>query len=190
MITTTTQTTTVQKARARNKKKRRCVFFENSLAAEKEKKVAKSAHKTEKKLEKIYGEPMKLFLNRWNPYSQNNEKNTKKQPRELMFNTWSNPYCYKSISRDSVAPARPPEASSTQLPPLGRAPGGNTWHLFVRVSFFSFFGILVVGVRWVQIYSRGFTIFFCQKFFVFWKYERGSLRGSSASCVPFQINDK
>ena len=39
-----------------------------------------------------------------------------------MFNTWSNtyPYCYKSISRDSVAPARPPEASSTQLPPLGR----------------------------------------------------------------------
>ena len=27
-------------------------------------------------------------------------------------------YCYKSISRDSVAPARPPEASSTQLPPL------------------------------------------------------------------------
>jgi len=141
MITTTTQTTTVQKARARNKKKRRCVFFENSLAAEKEKKVAKSAHKTEKKLEKIYGEPMKLFLNRWNPYSQNNEKNTKKQPRELMFNTWSNPYpyCYKSISRDSVAPARPPEASSTQLPPLGRAPGGNTWHLFVRASFLSFF---------------------------------------------------
>ena len=50
-----------------------------------------------------------------------------------MFNTWSNayPYCYKSISRDSVAPARPPEASSTQLPPLGRAPGGNTWHLFL-----------------------------------------------------------
>ena len=52
---------------------------------------------------------------------------------EPMFNTWSNayPYCYKSISRDSVAPARPPEASSTQLPPLGRAPGGNTWHLFL-----------------------------------------------------------
>jgi hypothetical protein len=29
------------------------------------------------KLEKIYGEPMKLFLNRWNPYSQNNEKKKK-----------------------------------------------------------------------------------------------------------------
>ena len=48
------------------------------------------------------------------------QKKHKKQPREPMFNTWSNayPYCYKSISRDSVAPARPPEASSTQLPPL------------------------------------------------------------------------
>ena len=94
------------------------------------------------------------------------KKNTKKQPRELMFNTWSNPYpyCYKPISRDSAAPARPPEASSTQLPPLGRAPGGNTWHHFVRASFFSFFVFWVVGVRWVQIYSRGYTIDFCHFF--------------------------
>ena len=74
-----------------------------------------------------------------------------------MFNTWSNPYpyCYISISRDSVAPARPPEASSTQLPSAGAAPGGNTWHFFSRANkgfvFFHFERIFHVftDIPWV-----------------------------------------
>ena len=106
----------------------------------------------------------------WFEY-QKMKKKHKKQPREPIFNTWSNPYpyCYTSILRDSVAPARPTEATSTQLLPLERAPGGNTWHFFelarswiifwFHFSFFGFFwnfppfsraGSRPIAGSWVQ----------------------------------------
>jgi hypothetical protein len=84
-----------------------CSFVFSALFSPRPSSLARTHHKTKKKKsiehtlnkqikqkpslfffgKNLCGVPTRVYLYPWNPYSQNNEKNTKKQPRELMFNT-------------------------------------------------------------------------------------------------------
>ena len=66
--------------------------------------------------------------------------------------------------RAIASPPRGHRRQAQRSCPLWEEPPEGILDIFLcALVFFSFFGILAVGVPWVQIYSRGYTIDCCQK---------------------------